>query len=121
MSANRRSDESAVIVNLIEYRQAAYNLVSFTAHFARIRQQSDLAVRPLLPSGAHMSGMRNHRRAYNSPTPPLDFAKGRLVYTSQIRSRNRQYRLAAILLVLAVATGVVVVLLANWITTSISR
>jgi hypothetical protein len=68
-----------------------------------------------------MSGMRNHRRAYNNPTPPLDFAKGKLVYTSQIRSRNRQYRLAAILLVLAVATGVVVVLLANWITTSISR
>jgi len=68
-----------------------------------------------------MSGMRNHRGAYNSPTPPLDFAKGRLVYTSQIRSRNRQYRLAVILLVLAVATGVAVVLLANWITTSMSR
>ncbi len=61
-----------------------------------------------------MSGMRNHRRVYNSPAPPLDFAKGRLVYTSQIRSRNRQYRLAAILLVLAVATGVLVVLLANF-------
>jgi hypothetical protein len=68
-----------------------------------------------------MSGMRNHRRAYDSPAPPLDFAKGRLVYTSQIRSRNRQYRLAALLLVLAVATGVVVVVLANLITTSMSR
>jgi hypothetical protein len=68
-----------------------------------------------------MSGMRNHRSVYNSPTPPLDFAKGKLVYTSQIRSRNRQYRLAAILLVLAVATGVVVVLLANWISPSMSR
>jgi hypothetical protein len=68
-----------------------------------------------------MSGMSNHRSVYNSPTPPLDFAKGKLVYTSQIRSRNRQYRLAAILLVLAVATGVVVALLANWITTSMSR
>jgi hypothetical protein len=68
-----------------------------------------------------MSGMRNHRRAYNSPTPPLEFAKRRLVYTSQIRSRNRQYRLAAILLVLAIATGVVVVLLANWISPSMSR
>lgn len=78
-------------------------------------------MRPLLPSGAYMSGMRNHQSAYNSPTPPLDFAKGRLVYTSQIRSRNRQYRLAAILLVLAVATGVVVALLANWISTSMGR
>ena len=68
-----------------------------------------------------MSGMRNHRRAYSSLTPPVDFAKGKLVYTSQIRSRNRQYRLAAILLVLAVATGVVVVLLANWISPSMSR
>jgi hypothetical protein len=68
-----------------------------------------------------MSGMRNHRGAYNSPTPPLDFAKGKLVYTSQIRSRNRQYRLAAVLLVLSIATGVVVVLLANWISTSMSR
>jgi hypothetical protein len=68
-----------------------------------------------------MSGMRNHRSVYNSPTPPLDFAKGKLVYTTEIRSRNRQYRLAAILLVLAVATGVVVVLLANWIGPSMSR
>jgi hypothetical protein len=68
-----------------------------------------------------MSGMRNHRGAYNSPTPPLDFAKGKLVYTSQIRSRNRQYRLAAVLLVPSIATGVVVVLLANWISTSMSR
>jgi len=68
-----------------------------------------------------MSGMPKHRHAYNSPAPPLDFAKGRLVYTSQIRSRNRQYRLAAILLVLAVATGVVLVVMANLITTSMSR
>jgi hypothetical protein len=68
-----------------------------------------------------MSGISNPRRDYNNPTPPLDFAKGKLVYTSQIRSRNRQYRLAAILLVLAVATGVVVVLLANWISPSMSR
>jgi len=68
-----------------------------------------------------MSGMRNHQSAYSSPTPPLDFAKGRLVYTSQIRSRNRQYRLAVILLVLAVVTGVVVALLANWISTSMGR
>jgi hypothetical protein len=68
-----------------------------------------------------MSGMRNHRSVYSSPTPPLDFAKGKLVYTSQIRSRNRQYRFAGILLVLAVATGVFVVLLANWISPSMSR
>jgi hypothetical protein len=68
-----------------------------------------------------MSGMRNHRSVYSSPTPPLDFAKGKLVYTSQIRSRNRQYRLAAILMILAVATGIVVVLLANWIGPSMSR
>ena len=68
-----------------------------------------------------MSGMHSHSRADNNPTPPLDFAKGKLVYTSQIRSRNRRYRLAAILLVLAVATGVVMVLLANLISPSMSR
>lgn len=68
-----------------------------------------------------MSGMRNPRSVYSSATPPLDFAKGKLVYTSLKRSRNRQYRLAVILMVLAIATGVVVVLLANWISPSMSR
>jgi hypothetical protein len=68
-----------------------------------------------------MSGMRNHRSVYNSPTPPIDFAKGKLVYTSFKRSRNRQYRLVAILIGLAVSTGIVVVLLANSISTSMSR
>lgn len=68
-----------------------------------------------------MSGMRNHRSVYHSPTPPIDFAKGKLVYASLKRSRNRQYRLVAILIGLAVSTGIVVVLLANWISPSMSR
>ena len=68
-----------------------------------------------------MSGMRNHRSVYSSPTPPIDFAKGKLVYTSLKRSRNRQYRLVAILIGLAISTGIVVVLLANLISPSMSR
>lgn len=68
-----------------------------------------------------MSGMRNEQRdqaAYKPPSTPLDFAQGRLVYTGQVRrSRNRMYRLAAALLILAVGTGVVLVLLANWLST----
>lgn len=68
-----------------------------------------------------MSGMRNEQRdqaAYKPPSTPLDFAQGRLVYTSHVRRRrNRMYRLAAALLVLAVGTGVVLVLLANWLST----
>jgi hypothetical protein len=50
---------------------------------------------------------------------PLDFTLGRLVYTSQTRRRrNRMYRLVAALLILAVSTGLVVVLLANWLSGS---
>jgi hypothetical protein len=66
-----------------------------------------------------MSGMRNEQRnraAYKPPSTPLNFAQGSLVYTSHVRRRrNRKYLLAAALLILAVGTGLVVVLLANWL------
>jgi hypothetical protein len=66
-----------------------------------------------------MSGMQNEQRnraAYKPPSTPLNFAQGSLVYTSHVRRRrNRKYLLAAALLILAVGTGLVVVLLANWL------
>jgi hypothetical protein len=66
-----------------------------------------------------MSGMRNEQRnqaTYRPPSTPLKFAQGSLVYTSHVRRRrNRMYLLAAALLILAVGTGLVVVLLANWL------
>jgi hypothetical protein len=69
-----------------------------------------------------MSGMRNEQRdqaAYRPPSTPLDFAQGSLVYASHVRRRrNRMYLLAAALLILAVGTGVLVVLLANWLSSS---
>ena len=69
-----------------------------------------------------MSGMRNEQRdqaAYRPPSKPLDFAQGSFVYTSHARRRrNRRYLLAAALLILAVGTGVLVVLLANWLSSS---
>jgi hypothetical protein len=68
-----------------------------------------------------MSGMHNERPVNKPPVPPLDFPQGKLVYTSQIRRRNRRYGLAAALSVLAVAIGLVVVLLANWLGTVMSR
>jgi hypothetical protein len=76
-----------------------------------------------LPSGSLMSGMRNEQRnraAYKPPSTPLNFAQGSLVYTSRVRRRrrNRKYLLAAALLILAVGTGLVVVLLANWLSGS---
>jgi hypothetical protein len=66
-----------------------------------------------------MSGMRNEQRAYKppAPPPPLEFTKGRLVYTSRLRRRGSMYRLAAALLILAVGIGVVVVLLPDWLST----
>jgi hypothetical protein len=69
-----------------------------------------------------MGGLRKKRRTQPAFTPrgtPLDFAQGRLVYTSQMRRRNRMYRLAASLFIVAVGTGVVVVLLADWFNTSV--
>ena len=67
-----------------------------------------------------MSGKRNEQRdqaAYRPPSTPLDFAQGSLVYASHLRRRrNRMYRLAAGLLILAVGTGFAVVLLADWLT-----
>ena len=68
-----------------------------------------------------MSGMHNERPVDKPSAPPLDFTHGKLVYTSQMRRRNRRYGLAAALSFLAVATGVVVVLLANWLGTVMSR
>jgi hypothetical protein len=68
-----------------------------------------------------MSGMHNERLVDKPPAPPLDFTHGKLVYTSQIRRRNRRYGLAGALSFLAVAIGVVVVLLANWLGTVVSR
>jgi len=68
-----------------------------------------------------MGGIRKQARRQAGPKlpmPPLDFTLGRLVYTSQRRRRrNRVYRLVAALLSLAVGTGVVAVLLANWLST----
>jgi hypothetical protein len=68
-----------------------------------------------------MSGMRNKQRNQAAGKPqsiPLDFAQGRFVYTSQMRRRrNRRYRLVAALLILAVGTGLVVVLFAEWLNT----
>jgi hypothetical protein len=42
-----------------------------------------------------MSGMQNQRLVDKPPAPPLDFPRGKLVYTGQIRRRNRQYRLSS--------------------------
>ncbi len=68
-----------------------------------------------------MSGARKQQRdpaTQKLPRPPVDFTLGRLVYTSHMRPRrNRMYRLVAAFLILAVSTGVVVVLLANWLNT----
>lgn len=68
-----------------------------------------------------MSGIHNERLVDKAPAPPLDFTHGKLVYTSQMRRRNRRYSLAAALSFFAVATGVVVVLFANWLGTVMSR
>jgi hypothetical protein len=67
-----------------------------------------------------MSGMHN-QHADHLPVPPLDSAEGKFTYTSRIRRRNRRYAVAAVLSILAVATGLVTVLLANWLGTVISR
>jgi hypothetical protein len=68
-----------------------------------------------------MSGMQNQRLVDRPPAPLLDFPRSKLVYTNQIPRRNRRYRLAVALSILAVATGLVVVLLSNWLSTVISR
>ena len=69
-----------------------------------------------------MSGMHTERLVDKPPVPPpLDFARGKLVYTSQIRRRNRRRGFVVALSILAVVTGIVGVLLANWLGTVISR
>jgi hypothetical protein len=68
-----------------------------------------------------MGEMRKESRSqagHKLPKPPLDFTLARPVYASQMRRRrNRMYRLVATLLSLAVCTGVVAVLLVNWLST----
>ena len=68
-----------------------------------------------------MGGMRKESRSQAGqklPRPPLDFTLGRLVYASQTRRRrNLMYCRVAALLSLAICTGVVAVLLANWLST----
>ena len=68
-----------------------------------------------------MGGMRKESRSQAGqklPRPPLDFTLARLVYASQSRRRrNHSYHLVAALLSLAVCTGVVAVLLVNWLST----
>jgi hypothetical protein len=67
-----------------------------------------------------MGGLRKERRdppAYKPRGTPLDFAQGRLVYAGQVYRRNRTYRLVAALLIVAVGSGVVVALLADWLNT----
>ena len=68
-----------------------------------------------------MGGIRKESRSQAGqklPRPPLDFTLARLVYASQSRRRrNRSYHLVAALLSLAVCTGAVAVLLANWLST----
>jgi hypothetical protein len=57
--------------------------------------------------------------ARESPRPPFDFAQDRLHYASQKRRRrhrNRRYRIMAALLILGVGTGIVVMLVAYWLT-----
>ena len=60
---------------------------------------------------------RNHA-AQEPERPPLDFAAGRPICTGRVRRRrNHRYRLIATLLILGVATGVVALLLADWLST----
>jgi hypothetical protein len=66
-----------------------------------------------------MSGRPQEQRDQAAQEPqrtPLDFAQGSLLYTRQVRRRrDRRYRLVAALLIFGVVTGVVVVLLADWL------
>jgi hypothetical protein len=66
-----------------------------------------------------MSGVRKQQRdpaTQKLARPPLDFARGSLVYASHVRRRrNRMYIHAAALLILAVGAGFAVVLLADWL------
>ena len=68
-----------------------------------------------------MSGRRKLQRDQAAPEPersPLEFAPRRLSYTGRVRGRpNHRYRLLATLLILGVATGVVALLLADWLST----
>ena len=74
----------------------------------------------LAMSATLMSGMRKEQRDQAAEEPrktPLNFPQGRPRYARMCRRwRNRRYRLAAALLILGVATGVLVVFLAGWLT-----
>jgi hypothetical protein len=67
-----------------------------------------------------MSGILN-QQADDLPVPSVDFAHGKFIYTNRMRRRNRRNAFAAALSILAVATGLVVALLANWLSTLLSR
>ena len=73
--------------------------------------------------GARMSvkpKLQRDQAAQGPERPPLDFGAGRPIYTGRVRRRrNHRYRLIATLLILGVATGVVALLLADWLSTLI--
>jgi hypothetical protein len=68
-----------------------------------------------------MSGMRKRQRdhaAQEERRPPFDFAQSKPRYVRQTRRRrNRRYGLIGALLILSVGTGIVLVLVANWLYT----
>ena len=68
-----------------------------------------------------MSGRPQEQRdqaAQEPRRPPLDFAQARARYTSHVRRRrNRRYGIVAALIILAAGLGVVVALLADWLST----
>ena len=74
----------------------------------------------LAMSATLMGGMRKEQRDQAAEEPrktPLNFPQGRPSYARlRRRWRNRPYLLAAALLILGVATGVLVVFLAGWLT-----
>ena len=71
--------------------------------------------------GARMSvkpKLQRDQAAQESQRPPLDFAERRLSYATRVRHRRKHgYRLVATLLILRVATGVVALLLSDWLNT----
>jgi hypothetical protein len=74
-----------------------------------------------------MRGTRKeqHDQAVHEPRrPPFDFVQGRLHYASQKRRRHhrhRLYRIMAALVILAMGTGIVVVLVLNWFAGQLSQ
>ena len=103
----------------------AYNFIKIHAHFG---PSSAMAAgfmgfrfgihQTSLIFGSLMSALRKeqHDQAkYNPERKPFDIAQGRVRYALQKRRRNRRNLRVASLIILAVGIGVVVVLLANWL------